>query len=213
MGVGEVVTAGSHIVAPAATAAQIGFPAGNPFQWEVAMANLAFAVLGLACLAVRRLDFWLASIIGYLVYFWGCGVGHVVQYVQDDDVAPYNWGPIVPVVFGLPLVLLVLVIALRAVRRRGHGATSAPRRPCPRRSDPGAVDVRPATIGRGPVAGSPRVVRRSRRRGVPRRPAVTPAYPTRGSPWTYWGSATRSSTCSSAPTTTPSARTSCPRAA
>jgi hypothetical protein len=122
MGVGEVVTAGSHIVAPAATAAQIGFPAGNPFQWEVAMANLAFAVLGLACLAVRRLDFWLASIIGYLVYFWGCGVGHVVQYVQDDDVAPYNWGPIVPVVFGLPLVLLVLVIALRAVRRRGHGS-------------------------------------------------------------------------------------------
>lgn len=117
LGVGEVVTAGSHFVAPAATAAQIGFPAGNPFQWEVACANLSFAVLGIACYWQRG-AFWTATAIGYLVYFWGCGIGHVTQYVVAGNTAPYNWGPIVPVVFLVPLVLVVLLGALHRVQRR-----------------------------------------------------------------------------------------------
>lgn len=121
LGVGEVVTAGSHFVAPAATAAQIGFPAGNPFQWEVACANLTFAVLGIACYW-RRGGFWTATVTGYLVYFWGCGIGHVTQYVENGNTAPYNWGPIVPVVFVVPLVLAILLGTLRRVEARsGQG--------------------------------------------------------------------------------------------
>lgn len=117
LGVGEVVTAGSHFVAPAATAAQIGFPAGNPFQWEVACANLSFAVLGIACYWQRG-GFWTATVLGYLVYFWGCGIGHITQYVQNGNTAPYNWGPIVPVVFLVPVVLAVLLVVLRRVEAR-----------------------------------------------------------------------------------------------
>jgi hypothetical protein len=129
LGVGEVVTAGSHFFAPVATAAQIGFRAGNPFQWEVACANLSFAVLGIACYWQRG-AFWTATVVGYLVYFWGCGVGHIVQYVTNDDTAPYNWGPIVPVVFIVPAVLAVLLLALHRAERlpthqAEHAATSA----------------------------------------------------------------------------------------
>ena len=124
VGVGEVVTAGSHFVAPAATAAQIGFPAGNPFQWEVACANFSFAVLGITCYW-RRGSFWTATVTGYLVYFWGCGIGHVVQYAAHGNTAPYNWGPIVPVVFVVPVVLAILVAALHRVQRR----TVAPEQP------------------------------------------------------------------------------------
>lgn len=122
LGVGEIVTAGSHFVAPAATAGQIGFPAGNPFQWEVGCANLAFAVLGIACFWQRG-AFWTATAVGYLVYFWGCGVGHIDQYLVHDDVAPYNWGPIVPVVFLVPLLLVVLLVALHRCRRAGVAAS------------------------------------------------------------------------------------------
>ncbi len=40
------------------TADSIGFPAGNPFQFEVAVTNLAFGVLGLLCLRYRGLFWW-----------------------------------------------------------------------------------------------------------------------------------------------------------
>lgn len=124
MGIGEVITAASHVVAPAATAAQIGWAAGSPFQWEVAMANLSFAVLGIACYW-KRGSFWSASITGYLVYFWGCGVGHIYQYVVHQDTAPYNWGPLVPVVFVVPLVLAILNIALVRTQKRATGQPGA----------------------------------------------------------------------------------------
>ncbi len=125
LGVGEVVTAGSHFFFPAATAAQIGFPPGNPFQWEVACANLAFAVLGIGCFWAPGL--WAGTVVGYLVYFWGCGIGHIDQYLHGDT-APYNWGPIVPVVFVVPAVLAVLLVAQRAAVRRATPAGEHERR-------------------------------------------------------------------------------------
>jgi len=120
VGLSELVTAGSHFFAPAATAAQIGFPAGNPFQWEVASANLAFAVAGIACVWVRSL--WNGTALAFLVYFWGCGVGHIDQYVNHGDTAPYNWGPIVVVVFLVPAVVAVLLVALRVTQHRTAAA-------------------------------------------------------------------------------------------
>lgn len=116
VGLSEVVTAGSHFFAPAATAAQIGFPPGNPFQWEVACANLAFAVAGIACVWARSL--WNGTAVAFVVYFWGCGIGHIDQYVDHGNTAPYNWGPIVVVVFLVPAVLAALLVALRLTERR-----------------------------------------------------------------------------------------------
>jgi uncharacterized protein DUF6790 len=128
LGVGELVTAGSHFIAPDATAAQIGFPPGNPFQWEVACANLSFAVLGIACFWAPGL--WAGTVVGYLVYFWGCGIGHIDQYVNHGNTAPYNWGPIVPVVFVVPAVLAILLVAQRAAVGRTT-ASGEDERPVP----------------------------------------------------------------------------------
>jgi hypothetical protein len=130
MGVGELVTGLPHLLDPAYTSAQIGF-APSAFEWEVGWANLAFAVVGLLSLWFRSTDFWLASTIGYLVYFWGCGVGHVHEYLVNGNTAPYNWGPIVPVVFLMPLVLLLLVLALRSVQRHDRGVAEQPREGVP----------------------------------------------------------------------------------
>lgn len=150
LGVGELVTAGSHFLAPAATAAQIGFPAGNPFQWEVACANLAFAVLGIACFWAPSL--WNGTVVGYLVYFWGCGIGHIDQYVAHGNTAPYNWGPIVPVVFGVPVVLAILLVAQRAAVRRAAPSGEDERRAAEAASDGGSA-VRSGP-GRDPRSGS-----------------------------------------------------------
>jgi len=125
LGVGEIVTAGSHLLFGPATAAQIGFPAGNPFQTEVGVANLSYGVLGIACYWLRG-GFWTATVLGYLVYFWGCGIDHIYQYAAHGNTAPYNWGPIVPIVFGVPLVLAILLVALHRVRRRPDRPAQAP---------------------------------------------------------------------------------------
>lgn len=117
VGLDSVVTAGSHYFAPAATAAEIGFPPGNPFQWEVATANLTFAVLGIACLWAR--SFWNATVVGFVVYYYGCAIGHVDQWLGHGNTAPYNSGPILPTEFIVPAILAALLIALRVTQTHG----------------------------------------------------------------------------------------------
>ena len=51
----------------------IGWPTGSPFQWEVAVSNLSYGVLGVLCFWLRG-DFWLATIIAVSVFFVGCGL-------------------------------------------------------------------------------------------------------------------------------------------
>src|SRR5215217_8126018 len=55
-----------HTARAKETAEGIGFPAGNPFQTEVAFANLAFGVLGLLCARFRGL-FWLATAASHAI--------------------------------------------------------------------------------------------------------------------------------------------------
>lgn len=84
----------------------IGWATGSPFQFEVAMANLAFGVLGVLS-PLFSAPFWLATVIGNVIYFLGCFWGHIVQW-QLGDTAPYNIGIyiwisdlILPILLGL----------------------------------------------------------------------------------------------------------------
>ena len=52
---------------PSQIATQIGFPPGNPFQFEVACANLAFGVLSLLGIRYRG-EFWNATAIGATIF-------------------------------------------------------------------------------------------------------------------------------------------------
>lgn len=96
-------------------AAQIGWPTGNPFQSEVAVANLAFAVVGLLSVWFRG-DFWLATAISYAVFMVGAGAIHVRELMVAGNIAPLNSGlTILGVDFVLPVVVLVAVIIHRRV--------------------------------------------------------------------------------------------------
>lgn len=110
IGVGGLIGAYMHTARADYTAQMIGWAAGSPFQYEVAMMNLGIGVLGVLCLFFRR-EFWLAAAINVLVVYWGCGVGHVREVLLKANVAAWNAGP--GIMFGdfiLPALVLALVI-------------------------------------------------------------------------------------------------------
>jgi hypothetical protein len=80
-----------HAFVPDRVAEYIGWPPGSPFQFEVAIANLAFGILGILCLWVRG-TFWLASIIAFSVFGFGAAYGHIRDVVMHQNIAPGNAG-------------------------------------------------------------------------------------------------------------------------
>src|SRR5829696_6339528 len=59
-GIGGVIAFLSHTLLADQTARAIGWPTGNPFQSEVAVANLVVGVLGILCYWIRG-NSWLAT--------------------------------------------------------------------------------------------------------------------------------------------------------
>jgi uncharacterized membrane protein len=97
----------AHTVFADATAASIGWPAGNPFQSEVAVANLAVGILGILCYWIRG-NFWIATVIGFSVWWLGDAVVHIRSIVVEANYAPNNAG----VTFYLDILVPVMLIAL-----------------------------------------------------------------------------------------------------
>ena len=112
IGLGGVVGFAGHTFKAREIALEIGWQP-SPFQFEVAMANLAFGVLGILCLWLRR-EFWTATGIGAAVLLLGCAYGHLRDMILHGNYAPYNVGP----VFWLndtaiPIVILILLLLRR----------------------------------------------------------------------------------------------------
>jgi hypothetical protein len=85
----------------------------SPFQFEVAVANLAFGILGILCIWQRR-GFWTATGIGYATFLLGCGYGHLREMILDGNFAPYNVGPVLWVNdLAVPLAILLLLLVRR----------------------------------------------------------------------------------------------------
>lgn len=114
IGVTGVMAAFAHTFMADQTAREIGFPAGNPFQFEVAMSDLAIGVLGLMCLRIRSTDFWLATIVAASIFLMGDAVGHVREIIVAHNYEPGNAGP--PLY--MDVVVPLLLIALFAMYRR-----------------------------------------------------------------------------------------------
>jgi Family of unknown function (DUF6790) len=103
-------------------AEQIGFPPDNPFQLEVAVANLSYGVLGILCMWLRG-GFWTATAIGNAIYLWGAAWGHVHELVEHDNHSAYNSGAILYTDIFVPLaILLLLVYVRRSGRAQSEGA-------------------------------------------------------------------------------------------
>ncbi len=118
IGLSGLVAFAGHIFMSDEVANQIGWPSGNPFQSEVAVANLAFAVLGICSFWRENTGFWLATALGYAVFMLGAGGVHVRDLVLHGNVAPLNSGAMILVTdLMFPLVLLFAVFFLNRWRK------------------------------------------------------------------------------------------------
>lgn len=110
IGLGSVYAFMGHAFLANEVAREIGWPTGSPFQFEVAIANLAFGILGILCTRIRG-NFWAAVVTGYCIFLWGAAYGHFVQ-MQKGDTSPYNTGIFLYAgdIF-IPLVIFVMMLA------------------------------------------------------------------------------------------------------
>jgi hypothetical protein len=114
----------AHAFHADATAEIIGWPPGSPFQFEVAVANLAFGVLGLLCVRFRG-GFWAATIVGFAVFLEGAAFGHIRDIIQHQNYAPGNAGVILYWDVLVPLAQLILLLAY--LRLEPEDSTTAKR--------------------------------------------------------------------------------------
>ncbi len=101
------------------SAASIGWPAGNPFQSEVAVANLTIATLGILCYWIRG-NFWVATVIAFSVQWLGAAVVHIRDIMVAANYAPNNAGLTLYLDILMPLILIALLVYYRYVNRHEH---------------------------------------------------------------------------------------------
>jgi hypothetical protein len=104
-----------HAFMSAEVSRSIGW-APSPFEFEVAMANLAIGTLGILCWWFEG-TFWLATIIATTVWLWGDAAGHLQQIAVAHDYAPNNAGGALYSDLILPVLLIALGMCVRASGR------------------------------------------------------------------------------------------------
>jgi len=113
IGLGGLVGFIGHTLRAGPVAASIGWAAGNPFQYEVAVANLAFGILGLLCLRFRD-SFWAATAIGWSIFVLGAAGVHLHQIRIGQPFAPGNAGAVLYFDILIPVLALVLLEVRKA---------------------------------------------------------------------------------------------------
>jgi hypothetical protein len=110
----------SHTLLAKTTAQSIGWPAGNPFQSEVAVANLTIATLGILCYWMQG-NFWVATVIAFSVQWLGAAVVHIRDVVVAANYAPNNAGMTLYLDILMPMILIgLLVYYLHLNRQEEH---------------------------------------------------------------------------------------------
>lgn len=81
------------------------------FQWEIGWADIAIGVVGVTCIWKR--GSWLTcAVVVLAISYWGDAIGHVMQYVAHDNMAPENvWA--IPSDIVQPLINICLLVAYR----------------------------------------------------------------------------------------------------
>ncbi len=116
VGLGGLFAFVGHTMRADEVARSIGWPAGNPFQFEVAVANLAFGVLGLLCVKFRD-GFWTATILGYGIFLEGAAFVHIREILMSGNWSVNNAGPILVADVAFPVFLLLLLVISTCGRR------------------------------------------------------------------------------------------------
>lgn len=104
----------------------IGWPTGSPFQSEVAVANLSYAVVGFLCIWFRGL-FPVAAGISYCVFLLGAAAVHLRDITLRGNYSPLNSGVFLYVQDILvPVVILVLIAAYAIALKKEGRAPETP---------------------------------------------------------------------------------------
>jgi hypothetical protein len=128
VGLGSIFNFIAHTLLADSTAASIGWPAGNPFQSEVAVANLSYGVLGILCYWMRG-NFWVATVIGFSIWFLGDAVVHIRDIVLSANYAPNNAGITLYIDILIPVILNALVVYYALESRHVEHGRSRTERP------------------------------------------------------------------------------------
>lgn len=118
IGASGVFAFAGHIFRASQVAASIGWPAGNPFQQEVAFADLALGILGLTCIAIRE-NFWTATALAAAVMYWGDAFGHAYQSIRHGNHHPGNSGAVLWGTVMIPAVAIALMLWRARMLRHG----------------------------------------------------------------------------------------------
>lgn len=121
VGLGGVWSFMGHAFFADETARSIGWPTGNPFQLEVAMANLSYGVLGFLCLRYHG-KFWWATMTAYTVFLWGAAYGHIYELVVNSNHEPGNAGFVLYADIITPALLIALLIIYGKVAEKEPAA-------------------------------------------------------------------------------------------
>lgn len=112
VGIGSIWAFMGHVFLSNTIAAMIGWPAGNPFQLEVGIANLSYGILGILCWKFRD-NFWTATVIALSTFYLGDAYVHVVNIMQTGNMAPGNAGYALYLDIIVPVLLICLLIAYK----------------------------------------------------------------------------------------------------
>ena len=115
-----------HTFAADEVAASIGWPADNPFQTEVAVANLAIGTLGILSYWIRG-NFWTAAVIATSIWLLGAATIHVVEMVNEGNYNPGNAGIVFYMDIAGPLFLIALLAYSRYAGRARAGLANQER--------------------------------------------------------------------------------------
>ena len=99
-----------HAFSSNKVAEYIGWPSGNPFQFEVAITNLSLGILAILCIWFRG-NFWIATVIVYSIFAFGAAYGHIREIIKNNNKSPGNAGPPLYVDIIKPLIVTGLLIA------------------------------------------------------------------------------------------------------
>ena len=105
-------------------ATSLGWPAGNPFQSLVAVANLSVGVLGILCYWIRG-NFWVATVIAFSVWWLGAGTVHIRDTVVSANYAPNNAGVTVYMDILVPIILIALLTYYERLSTHDHESADA----------------------------------------------------------------------------------------
>ena len=117
VGIGCIWAFIGHVFLSNMVAATIGWPAGNPFQLEVGVANLSLGILGLLCLKFRD-NFLLATVIATSIFLLGAGVIHITNIMQTGNMAPGNAGFALFIDILIPIVLICLMVGYKITTKK-----------------------------------------------------------------------------------------------